>query len=74
MHHAHTAKNFLSILKIWDRILQENLIHFYLKPNEILQKEKTYFLFQEFLGFNVTGEIFDFATDYQMAFSVICLN
>jgi len=51
--------------------LQENLIHFYPKPNEILTKEKTYFLFQEFLGFNVAGEIFDVATRYQMKFPVV---
>jgi hypothetical protein len=55
-------------------MLQENLIHFYLKPNEILTKDKTCFYFQEFLGFNFTDEILDFATNYQMAFPVVCLN
>jgi hypothetical protein len=72
-HHAHTVKHFLSVKKELglEYYIAGESDSFYLKPNEILTKEKTYFLFQEFLDFNVTCEIFDFATNYQMAFSVV---
>jgi hypothetical protein len=61
-HHAHTARNFLSIKKTRIEYYIAGESHFYLKPNEIVT------------NVNVTDEIFDFATDYQMEFPVVCLK
>ena len=71
----HTLPSiFCQLKKNWDRILCCRRISFLSKTKWNSNKVKTYSLFQEFLGFNVTGEVSDFAMNYQMAFPVVCLS